>query len=736
MNSNNARTCSKDLIGGMTAAMTALPVELVYGLFAVAPMGTAFASHGLRAALLCCILGGIIGFTLRTTGGMITGSRPAAALILGTLAANLLSHVDIQATVDPAGTTFLLVLLCTVLAGVFQYLFGLAGVGRALKFVPYPVIAGLMCGVGLLMLLAALRPALGMPFESTWSQFQAAWHPGSLIVALTTLAICFAVPRWTKRIPGPIVALVFGSLIHHLIAGWAGVGQLGATATAINSLLPEYTLFSVYGGMGLTKLLSWLPTLAPYALAIAAFASLETLLCLAAIETATNTRPEGDRELRLHGIGNLLGGMLGATPAIGNLSRVMVNLSSGGHSPVSGLGYTITLAIVILVFGNWIGFLPNAVTAGILIFYAYAMIDDGTRRLFTQVMLQRGEIPPAQYRVLRDNLIVIVLVALIAVFGDMMKAVGVGVAAAMILFVRTSMKPVIRRVFNVQQHRSLKVRTLEARRVLENNGHQIAVIDAEGPLFFGTADRLASEIERVGGVARWINLDLKRVRDVDPTGARTLLLVARKMKAHGKTLSLSAANQRVEAFLGTMGLEGSIPCELWFCDLDSALERLEDFLLATHALNASLDETSLADTELTADLSTDEIHILAQHLRVHEFKTAGPVFTMGATGDSLYVASGSAVDIVLSLAGKQPKRLASFAPGTVFGEMAMLGGHPRSADAILLGPGTVWELSRETLGTLEQDHPAIAQTILRNIGKSLADRLRLTTTELRLALEG
>ena len=110
--------------------------------------------------------------------------------------------------------------------------------------------------------------------------------------------------------------------------------------------------------------------------------------------------------------------------------------------------------------------------------------------------------------------------------------------------------------------------------------------------------------------------------------------------------------------------------------------------------------------------------------------------TMGATGDSLYVASGSAVDIVLSLAGKQPKRLASFAPGTVFGEMAMLGGHPRSADAILLGPGTVWELSRETLGTLEQDHPAIAQTILRNIGKSLADRLRLTTTELRLALEG
>lgn len=736
MDSLKQRNWKGDLAGGITAALTALPVELVYGLFAVAPMGAAFAGHGLRAALLCCILGGMIGFFLRTTGGMLTGSRPAAALILGTLAASLLNHIDIRAAADPAGLTFTLILLCTVLAGIFQLLFGLAGVGRALKYVPYPVISGLMCGVGLLMLLAALRPALGMAHGSDWHALLTLWHPASLLVTLTTLAICFFLPRWTRRIPAPIVGLIAGSLLHHALAAWAGEGILGATATPVNGLLPAYSLVQGSQAFGGTTLLAWLPTLAPYALAIAAFASLETLLCLAAIEAASDSRPDANRELRVHGAANFLGGILGSTPSIGNLSRVMVNLSSGGHSRLSALSYAAALVAIVLVFGSLIGYLPNAVTAGILIFYAYGMIDDGTRRLFAQVMLQQGEIAPAQYRVLRNNLTVVTLVALIAVFGDMMKAVGVGVAAAMVLFVRTSMKPVIRRVFDARQHRSLKVRTQEAAQRLEQHGQQIAVIEIEGPLFFGTADRVAREIEQVAAQARWIALDLKRVRDVDPTGARTLLLVARKMKTRGKVLALTAANHRVGAFLQTMGLEASIARELWFVDQDTALEQLEDRLLQTQTLSSTLDVIPLANTELAAGLDEAQVGILERYLRIHAFTEAGTVFNNGTTGDSLYVASGSAVDILLAMQGGQSKRLASFAPGTVFGEMAMLGGQTRSADALLLGPGTVWELTHDALGTIEETHPAIAQTILRNIGKSLAARLRITTTELRLALEG
>ena len=136
-----------DLAGGLNAALVALPIELIYGLFAVAPLGLDWAEHGLRAALWACVLGGLLGALLRTAGGTITGTASITALLLGTLAAQLMQHPQIQAAADPAATAFVLLLVCTAVAGALQWLFGLAGVGRVLKFVPYPVLAGLMCGV-------------------------------------------------------------------------------------------------------------------------------------------------------------------------------------------------------------------------------------------------------------------------------------------------------------------------------------------------------------------------------------------------------------------------------------------------------------------------------------------------------------------------------------------------------------------------------------------------------------
>ncbi|TXI80636.1 MAG: cyclic nucleotide-binding domain-containing protein [Flavobacteriales bacterium] len=725
-----------DLAGGATAAIAAIPVELVYGLIAVMPLGAAYADHGLRAALWGCILGGVFAFVMRGTGGMLTGSRPATGLILGTLAAALLQHRDIAAAEDPAALVFILLLVCTMLAGAFQFAFGLARVGRALKYVPYPVVAGLMCGVASLMLLFALRPALGIPYAAAWNDAYGQWRPFSMLVAALTVAVCFGGAKVTRKVPSAVTALVAGTLLHHALVLVVGAYNMGETSGTVSSLLPDRSVGQWLMARADLSLFGWLSLLVPYALAIAAFASLETLLCLSSIETSRAVRLDADRELRIQGAANIVGGALGATSAVGNLSRVMINLSAGGGGRASSLAYSAVLASVVLFAGHWTGLVPAAVTAGILIFYAVQMVDDGTRRIAVQVFTQRGVLERRQYRVLLANFLVIVLVALVAVFGDMLKATAVGIAAAMFLFVRSSMKPVIRRVQSAATRRSLKVRVPEDMALLELEGTRIAIIEVEGPLFFGTADRLAREIDSVCECSDSVILDLRRVSDVDPTGGRTLVQASKQVFGQNRRLSFAGANVRVERFLCAMGLEACVPVAHWHHDVDSALQCEEDYLLVAFGSPSDHAVLHLSQTTLAHGLTASESSVLEAFLDKHLFDSPGKVFELGQKGESLFVATGSVVDIVLPLDNGKQKRVASFAPGVVFGEMALLEGKPRSADAIVQGPSTVWELSRDRLAEIEYKHPEIARRVLLNLSRSLAERLRATTMELRTAAEG
>ena len=231
----------------------ALPIELVYGLIAVAPLGLDWAQHGLRAALWSCVLGGVLSAALRTTGGMVNGTASVTALLLGTLAASLMQHPRILASADPAAMAFMLLLLCTALAGAAQWLSGVAGLGRVLKFVPYPVLAGLMGGVAMVLLITALRPALGHAIGTDWLVALAQWHPLGTLVFAFALALCFWLQRRHPRWPGPALAMLAGALLHHALSLGAGAGALGGTSSAIDTLLPDHALWQFVRDQGPTE---------------------------------------------------------------------------------------------------------------------------------------------------------------------------------------------------------------------------------------------------------------------------------------------------------------------------------------------------------------------------------------------------------------------------------------------------------------------------------------------------
>jgi len=725
-----------DIKGGVSAAMTAVPVELVYGLFAVAPLGVAYAEHGMRAALWGCILGGLLAFFFRGTPGMLTGTRPATGLILGALATALLQQPEIRAATDPAWRVFTLLLACTALAGLFMSLFGLAQVGRVFKYIPFPVTSGLMLGVGILMLLGSIRPALGVDAQAPWHDgagLFASWHFLAPIVTLITLAICFIAPRWKSPLPGTVLAFVFGSAAHHLLGAMFGSAGLGGSSANLTNLMPDWMLWNA--GMDIGALFRWLPMLASYALTIAAIGALETMLCLSAIGAVQPQRPSGNRELRLQGLSNLFAGSLGATASFGNLSRVSINLASGGSGRLSAMAYAATLALIVIVAGNHLSLVPNAVTAGIVIYYAIGMADDGARRIFSQIIVQRKQFGERSYRELLENFSVILLVASVAVVGDMMKAVGIGVAAAMFLFVRTRMKPVVRRVMRGDRRRSLKIRAAEDVALLERQGREIAVIEADGPLFFGTADSLSRTIETVAADASQIIIDLRHVQDIDSTGARTLLQASRRLVEQGRRLLISGASAHFRSFLNSMGLERVLSPGHWHHDLDHALEDAEDHLLDQAGGQSGHYELRLTGTDLAKGLSGEEVAQLETFLHKQTLLAGTAIFHIDDEGDSLFVAGDAGVDILIPLKDGNHKRIVSLAPGVIFGEMAMLEGKRRSTTAVLQGQSVVWALSRQALDAMLRSHPQIARQVLFNVGCQLAGRLRTLTGEVILLEE-
>jgi SulP family sulfate permease len=728
--SADANTFLNDIKGGSTAAVTAVPVELVYGLFAVVPLGAQFAEHGIRAALWGCVLGGILGYVFRGTGALLTGSGAAAALILGALCAELINHPEIRSASSPGVFVFVLLLICTSLAGLFQYIIGVARLGRVLKFAPYPVTAGLKLGVGGLMFLGGLRPALGVNGQVPWADIFQAWHPASLIVTAVSLGLCVIAGLKKSLIPGSVLALLIGSVLHHGLVRVLGADQLGDTSAGIDGLFPNAMIWSA-GGNG-WELLGWLPTVSSYALTIAALASLDTLLCLSLISNVQTRRPDANKELRIQGLSNLVGGMLGGTACLSNTARVTVNLANGGRTNLSRLAYVATMAIIVVLVGNHLSKVPTAVTAAIVIYYAFAMVDDGTRRLFTQLFPHIRHLNRQSDRLLLANFIVIVLVASVAMIVGMMSAVGIGVAAAMFLFVRTRMKPAIRRVLHGNHHHSLKIRADGDQALLISEGKQIVIIEADGPLFFGTADSISLEIEQVAKHMNYLIIDFKHVQDIDTTGARTLLQASHKLVAQNKQLLFCGADRQADRFLRAMGLENVVPKQNWHNDLDHALEDAEDRLLVQLGAHSNLKAVTLADTLLAAGLKAEDIVILESVMERKDYSVATQLFGAGDPGISLFIATASSVDILMSIKHGRQKRVISLAPGVFFGEMALLEGQPRSATAVLQGASTVWELSREALDRLLVTSPGIAHQVLLNISRHLANRLRSVTDDVRV----
>ncbi len=728
----------REVVGGITSAIAGLPVELNYGLIAVAPLGAAFASMGIMAAIYSAAAAGLVGALAGSRGAMIAGSRPALMLIVASLIASLMQDPVFISNGQPrAGLMMVMVVLTVMLAGLIQIGFGLLRLGRVITFIPQPVLAGFSAGVALSIIIFALNSSLGLPVKTSplaWFGLLVAMKWWSAPVMLASAWAMKHPPRAAKAVPPVVVALVAGILLHEAIAAAVGEASLSGRVSPIAGGMPEWVIGEALQMLNAEALWGRIPGLLPYAGALAVLASLETLLAAATADLMTGERTRASRELIAQGAGNLAAACVGGTPSAASTARVLANLNAGGRGRTSSVVYSLLMLALVVLVPHWFAYLPNAVIGGMLLVFAWGMFDEWQRRLYRLTLLERGSLTDSQRRELSTNTLIVVLVAMVAVAGNLMQAIALGVAVSLFIFVRGHALGVVRGVYYGTERRSLKVRNAEDARYLKLNGGQIGIVEVEGALFFGSADRLAREVEALAEHTGIIIIDLRRVSDIDSTGVRILQQIVRRLAVkHCRLLlaHLRPAGRLAEA-LSAYQFEAVLSRQSWFADLDRALEFAEERVLQLRggAATTSLG-LILSQADIAKGLDPTSTELLALNLVEHRFADGDYLFRRGDVGETLYVITQGSVGIWIPLDDGHLRRIAAFGPGVSFGEMALIEHQPRSADALADGDVVVYELRRPVLDELLERHPEIGGRILLNISRGLSQRLRTTTDDLR-----
>jgi CRP-like cAMP-binding protein/anti-anti-sigma regulatory factor len=290
-------------------------------------------------------------------------------------------------------------------------------------------------------------------------------------------------------------------------------------------------------------------------------------------------------------------------------------------------------------------------------------------------------------------------------------------------------KSVIRRTYRCDAVHSRKTREPRLMNVLSLHGGRILVLELEGPIFFGTAENLALYLEAAWREnVSYVIMDLKRVNEIDSTGAKILLQAHDRLTREGKYLLLSSfpEDTQLANFLKDMGVTAALTRNRLFQDTDRAMEWAEDHLILAQLGDVeSGAEFPFGQLDVFANMDEAELAVAKQALSRQTYRKGEVVFREGDNGDELYIIAKGSASVRLRLSGTEREtRLITFSPGTVFGEVALLDQEARSATVEADDELVCYVLTRRSFEALTAEHPAIAIKLLTNLGRELSGRLR------------
>lgn len=538
---------SREILAGITVGLIALPLALALGIASV-PAG---AETPLPAPALGIFTAIMAGFVIAALGGSrVQIGGPTAAFI-----------PIILLIISEHGYAGLL--LATMMAGVILILMGATGLGKLVKYIPWPVTSGFTTGIAVAIMLTQVPDFAGLVSTSAMPQEFAekipwlvkhlgALNPHSLGLAAGCLTIILLWPRLNiKRIPGSIVAML-GATVFVAVMGWGdahGVATIGSKfgPDAIPSGFPRPSLPPMDWSL--------IRSLIGPATAIALLGAIESLLSAVVADGLTGERHDSNTELIAQGIANLVCPFFGGLPATGAIARTSANINNGGKTPLSGMIHAATLLGIILLAAKWAAYIPMAAMSAVLMVVALRMGE-------WHEMRRLGKMPRG------DALVLLTTFGLTVVF-DLVVAVQVGMVLAAILYIKRVSETT--EVSQVTEDDMLERPEHIAQGKKIPDG--VLVYRIFGPFLFGAAEKMEDALSNLGEWPKVLILRLHLVTVIDATGLNALESIVERMTHRGGTIILSGIHQQPLLMLKKAGFIDVVGRENFCATFDESLAR-------------------------------------------------------------------------------------------------------------------------------------------------------------------
>ena len=706
------------------AALLSLSNLLAVGLLTAASLGTRAIEISLVAAFVAATLGSLLVAWIARAPAEIAVPAPSNTVIYAALGTDLMARANGNAGLWEIWAAMS---LAVVLMGLIVLLAGSLRLAGFIKFVPSPVSAGFVTGIGLVVIWSQLGPIAGVSMRgATLDALWAKFLPGSALVAAATVLTLLLVPRF-KRLGEPVlVALITGTLTHYLLSAFMEPGTLGGT---LNTLHPQTVALQTTTSLWSVVSPGWVATTAlqvlPYAGLLALQSIMNAAMTAVTVGNLLGRRSDVNRTLVAQGCANLVCGALGALPVGTSSLQSQAAVRMQGDPRSVAAGSAVVLFVVVLVAGQWLTWIPVAVLAAVLLMAGVGMVQQSTVRMVKSAWSAQSR---DQSTLWTPGIAVIVAAALF--LGSVPLALMIGTVLAMVLLAIELSTATRFSAEASAQLGSRRVWAPEQASWLREHRSKVAVFRPQGALFFGTADQLAQQLASTAPGTRFCVLDLSRVTTIDATACEIIAAGAKSLAATGvKPLLAGVLPDSARSHnLVALGLSSPDPHSQWFVDLDRALEHAEVALLGEQWPGiATTPRFDFGQTPLTLGMSEDELQELRACLRPMDV-AAGPLFSRGDAGSSMYIIEAGQIEIRLSNSGPASNtRLAAFGAGSIFGELSMLMSQPRTADAVCLTPSRLLELDRRSLEQLESSSPRLYAALMRNLNAHIANRLDLAT---------
>ncbi|MGO4444447.1 SulP family inorganic anion transporter [Mycobacterium sp. 2YAF39] len=509
----------RDILAGVTVGVVALPLALAFGLSS---------GVGAAAGLITAVVAGLVAAVFGGSHVQVSGPTGAMAVVLAPVVAQFgLASVA----------------LVTMLAGLLVFAAGLTGLGRAVTFIPWPVIEGFTLGIAAIIFLQQVPAAFAHGTLAGTRTLPAAWtaithtewqSAAKTLGVVTLIAVLMVVlPRLHRGIPESLTAVIVATVAV------AACGISVATIGELPSHLPAPVLPHADPGA--------MRTLVGAAMAIAALAAIESLLSARVAATMAPTGPyDPDRELVGQGLASIASGAFGGMPATGAIARTAVNVRSGARTRVSAIVHSLVLLAVVYLATGPVSAIPLSALAGVLMVTSFRMISAGTVRKIL--------------RSTRSDALTFILTAVITVCFDLVEAVEIGLVVAAIFALRA----VARRSSVVRE---------DIPGPCQPGDEQIALLRLDGAMFFGVAERISSAIVDADHPdTSVVVIRMSQLGMLDATGAHTLAQISTELEARGITVIIKGVRGEHMDLLTNVGVFETLRHENHLLDtLDEAI---------------------------------------------------------------------------------------------------------------------------------------------------------------------